>query len=496
MTEQFAPLARIVLVVAAGALVLLLGLRRLLPAGLRQRGGTGRVFFGLSIVFAGLAIGMGGMGVASPGVLLYIVAVVALLGGLVVLGGLVLFDLLLPLAHVEVPSLVRDLILGGVTLVGVLGFLRLAGLDVFSLVTTSAVLTAVIGLALQTTIANVFGGLALQLDRTLGHGDWIKVHEDIGQIFEIGWRSTRILTKDGDTVFVPNGEIVTGRVLNFSRPTGTHRVTVRVGFHYRHPPDEVSRALVDATRDVPGVLESPAPDCLPLEFGDSAIVYGLRYWIGDFARDVQIDGAVRSRIWYAARRAGLEMPYPIRTVVQPSAVDGDEAERATRDTLLSRVEVFAPLDDDDRAALGRGLHHLEFAAGEQIVRQGEMGDSLYLVRSGEVGVNLTIDGVSREVARIGAGEFFGEMAVMTGEVRTATCIACGAVSCYRLDHDTLRAVLDAKPEIAERLSAVLAMRQATLDGEREGLSAEARARRASQVQSRLLARIQQFFRPR
>jgi CRP-like cAMP-binding protein len=226
-------------------------------------------------------------------------------------------------------------------------------------------------------------------------------------------------------------------------------------------------------------------------------VYGLHYWIGDFEHDTRIDGAVRSRIWYAARRGSLEIPYPIRTVVQPPSVDGDDAaEMTARASLLGHVDVFAPLDDVDRAALARRLRYLEFAAGEQILRQGEMGDSLFLVRSGEVTVNLTLDGVSREVARIGPDEFFGEMAVMTGEVRTASCIADSVVTCYRLDHEALRAALDAKPEIAERLSAVLAARQATLEGEREGLSADARARRASQMQSRLLARIQQFFRER
>ena len=134
-------------------------------------------------------------------------------------------------------------------------------------------------------------------------------------------------TKLGMTrVFVPNGEIVTGRVLNFSRPTGSHRVWIRVGFHYRHPPEDVCRTLIDAARDVPGVLESPAPDCIPVDFADSAIVYALRYWIGDFEHDTAIDGAVRSRIWSAARRAGLEIPYPIRTVVQPPPVDEEAAE--------------------------------------------------------------------------------------------------------------------------------------------------------------------------
>jgi hypothetical protein len=274
MTEQFAPLARVVLAVAVAAFLVLLGLRRLLPAGRRHRGRAARIFFGIAVVLAALAIGIGGMGVASPGVLLYILALVALLAGLIGLGG-----------------------------------------------------------------------LALQLDRTLGHGDWIKVHDDVGRIVEIGWRSTRILTKDGDTVFVPNGEIVTGRVLNFSPPTGVHRVSVRVGFHQRHPPEEVRDALLEAVRDAPGVLEAPPPDCIMTDFADTANVYAARYWIGDFAHDVTIDSEVRSRIWYAARRAGLEMPYPIRTVLLPppseAEKDSADAETAARAMLLGR-RVLSP----------------------------------------------------------------------------------------------------------------------------------------------------------
>ena len=91
--------------------------------------------------------------------------------------------------------------------------LRLAGIDVLPLLTTSAVLTAVIGLALQSTIANLFGGLSLQLDRTLGQGDWIETGSHSGRIVEIGWRSTRLVTQDGDTLFLPNSQLVTGEVL-------------------------------------------------------------------------------------------------------------------------------------------------------------------------------------------------------------------------------------------------------------------------------------------
>jgi small-conductance mechanosensitive channel len=177
------------------------------------------------------------------------------------------------------------------------------------------VLTAVVGLALQTTIANVASGLGLQLDRTLRRGEWIEIGDHVGKILEIGWRATRVHTKTGDTIFVPNGELVSKDVRSFGRSAGAHRLTVRIGFHYRHPPHEVRRVLLDAVRDAPGVLARPAAACGPVEFGDSAVVYELRYWIGDFARDSEIDEEVHARIWYAAREAGLEFPFPTRTVV-------------------------------------------------------------------------------------------------------------------------------------------------------------------------------------
>src|SRR3989442_7666272 len=308
----------VVLSLAALALLAVPVLRRLLPRGRRHRGGGAILFLGASVVLSMGAILLGGMAV-SLGSVVQVVSVLMLGIGLVAIAGLVVFDLVLARVGVDVPSILRDLLLVSVAVALVMGFLRLAGLDLFSLVTTSAVLTAVIGLALQSTIANVFGGLGLQLDRTLGRGEWIEVGRRVGPILEIPWRFTRIVTKDGDSVFVPNSELVAGEVLNFSRPTGAHRMTVRIGFQYRHPPDEVRRVLLDAVRDAPGVLDQPPPDCGPHEFGESAIVYGLRYWIADFERNTAIDEEVRTRIWYAAQRAGLEIPY-IRTVISADGV--------------------------------------------------------------------------------------------------------------------------------------------------------------------------------
>ena len=485
-------------VVLAGATVALLGLpilRWLAPRNRRHRGGPARLFLGLALLFAASAIGVGTMGAASPGNILQLVGLLALILGLVATSGLFVFDVVLPRVRVDVPSIVRDLLLVTIGVAISMGFLRLAGLDVFSLVTTSAVLTAVVGLALQSTIANVFSGLGLQLDRTLRHGEWIEVGGRVGKILEIGWRSTRIHTKDGDTVFVPNSELVSKEVLNFARPTGTHRMTVRIGFHYRHPPNEVRRVLLAAIRDTPGIVSHPAPDCGPIEFGDSAVVYALRYWIADVARDTAIDDDVHTRMWYAARRAGLEIPSPIRTLVSQhgaasarAAADGHEREEA-----LHRLEATAPFDGlgaESRARCARKIRRVEFARGEHVLRPQEPDDGLYLIDSGEVAVRLRFHGTTREVARLRAGELVGGR-MLSGD---AECTAHSDVALYRFDGGALGEAIAADPELVMGLSAITTAMQAALAGSGTPSTRSPREGEARTVS--LVPRIGRLFRRR
>jgi len=431
--------AWVVLTLALAMLVAIPVLRWLAPAARRHRGGGALLFFALSVSLAMGAIGLGNMGGASAGSIVQLAALLALAIGLVGAMGLIIFDLLLARLGVNVPAILRDFLQVGIAITVTVGFLRLAGLDVFSLVTTSAVLTAIVGLALQSTIANVFGGLGLQLDRTLGHGEWIEVGGRVGRILEIGWRSTRIVTKDGDTVFVPNSALVSGEVLNFSRPTGAHRMTIRMGFHYRHSPHEVRSALLRAIQDMPGVLHQPAPDCSPVDFGDSAIIYALRYWIEDFERDTTIDEAVRTRLWYAARRADLEMPYPIRMLTSPARVASERAavarrEDAERMHLLARVEPFASLDPLDRERVASTMRRLDFGDGETILRGDASDDATYLVASGEVKVEQGTNGGSPQVAALGEGRLFS--AASSADKAAVRWSAGSEVTVYRIDGTT------------------------------------------------------------
>ncbi len=477
------------------ALVVLLLLRRSLPPGQRERGRAALAFLVAALLVRLAAIGLvewGGVWAARG--ILGILHVVTLVLGLSGLLSLVIFDLGLNRRRIRVPSILRNLIQGGFVVLVLLWLWKEATDDLFSLVTTSAIVGGVIGLALQGTIANLFAGLSLQVDRTFGIGEWIKVDDVVGRILEVKWRATTLLTKDGDLVVVPNSRLLEQEVHNFSQPSGAHRIWSRVGFAYRHPPNLVKAALLEAARDAPGVLPFPGPDVIVTDFGDSAVMYALRYWITDYERDTIIDSEVRARIWYAAQRYDLEIPFPIQTEhhPEPPAVTRRTAQME-RAKALAGIEMFAMIPDADRDLLAAAMRDAWFAAGERLIRQGEAGDSLFLIISGSVSVRLAVDGEERQLNTLERGDIVGEMSLMTNEVRTATCIAVTDVTALVLDRAGFSDLLAKRPEMAESISEVLAKRHAELEGERDQLSVAARARRSAEVKSRLLVRIRAAF---
>jgi CRP-like cAMP-binding protein len=206
---------------------------------------------------------------------------------------------------------------------------------------------------------------------------------------------------------------------------------------------------------------------------------------------------VRTRVWYAAARAGLEIPFPIRTVVMQGAqaADADEQaapELAARLSALEQVDLFATLESAERELLARGLRRRPFAAGESIIRQGTPGDSMFIIARGEVHVSLTQAGMNKIIAKLGPGDFVGEMSLMTGEPRAATCLAATDVMSFELDHATFQQLLTTRPAVADRMSSLLAARQSHIEKKGDEMSALAAAQTAER-KSQFLQRIRSFF---
>jgi len=488
-----------IVVVFAGLAALVMIARPKERGEVRTAGGL----FGLSLVLllasnACYWFGMPPAGAAFHGAALLIggVAVVNLLAAL-------LFGVGVDFLRPQTPRILRDLSVAMGYIGVVFWLLSRAGVTLSSIVTTSAVITAVIAFALQDTLGNIMGGLALQLEGTIRVGDWIRVEKTEGRVIELRWRHTTIETRNWDSVVIPNSVLLKGEVTLLGRRTGEpvqHRLWVYFNVDFRVAPPEVISAVNDALQsiEIEGVATEPKPHCIAVEFKESYIQYAVRYWSTDLAQDDVTSSRVRHRILFALKRAGIAPSIPAQAVFvteETAEHQGlhQEKEINVRVKALQGVELFHTLDQDELRMLAERLRFAPFVQGEAMTRQGAIAHSLYVITRGSGEVVITEDGLRRTVANLHSGDFFGEIALLTGERRTATVIALENTDCYRLDQEGVNEMLHSRPEIAEHISHVLARRKVELDAVRENLDADARAKMMANAQKDFFARISKFF---
>jgi CRP-like cAMP-binding protein len=271
---------------------------------------------------------------------------------------------------------------------------------------------------------------------------------------------------------------------------------------YRYAPSQVIAAVETAlcAEPIAHVSRDPAPHCLLIDFKDSYGYYAARYWLTDLALPDPTDSVVRQRIYFALKRANIPLSIPAQMIfveendaARRKRKDAEEIARRTES--LRRVELFAPLTEEERVRLAACLNVAPFIRGEFVTRQGAVAHWLYIIRKGEVEVRVQAQGsdLSERVATLHEDDFFGEMSLMTGAPRTATVIALTDVECYRLDKESFNDVLRRRPEMAQDLAELLARRRVELDTVLEELSEEAKRQRMNRLSTDLLGRIRQFF---
>jgi small-conductance mechanosensitive channel/CRP-like cAMP-binding protein len=397
------------------------------------------------------------------------------------------------------PRIIRDILQGLIYLAAGFVTLRAAGVELGGLLATSALLTAVIGLSLQETLGNMFAGLAIQMQRPFEVGDWIQFDadpENVGRVIEINWRATKVYTLEQVEVIVPNGTLAKVPIRNYTKPSPVMRRSVYVQAGYDTPPARVHQVIRDAIVGVPGVLTSPPTTIVTRAFMDSGVEYWVRFFTDRFAERDVISGAVQDRIWYAFNREGIEIPFPIRMVHMHDAAAQKHQQReerhARRDKILRCVDFLAALPKEAFELLASKSRVRRYAEGEVIIRQGDPGDELFIIDHGEVSIHHTTNETEVELARLHPHEFFGEMSLTTGEVRTATARASTAAELLVVDQSALRAVLQQSPELASTISEVVASRQSELaKSAREAQAADQTA--TDDKKSELLGRIRSFF---
>ncbi len=402
-------------------------------------------------------------------------------------------DFLIAKKDFYIPELLRLLFMITALALAGLVFLRtVMGINVIALVAIPTALTAVVGFALQDTIKRFFAGITL--GKLVRAGDWVMVAGREGRVTDVDLGHLTILTREDDLVMIPNNIVLQQDILNYNRPTTAHARSVVVGAAYDVSPGEVQRVLIDAVKAVPGVLSEPPPRAFTAAFKDSSVEYRMKYWINDYAKAPDIDGQVLSYIWNAFKRHSIEIPFPhrmVRIVKSEEASAAVSKERGQIQEALRRVDFLSVLSPEELQGLAEETTIRVYMPGEVVVHQGDQGSELFFILDGHAEVRVG-EGPQSVLATLHPLQFFGEMALLTGEARSATVVAQTRLEVLVLNKENMSRLFNTNPLLVERMSAVLVKRQTELVAHQEQTARRGETKQEDRVRS-LGDRIRKFF---
>src|SRR6267378_959228 len=210
--------------------------------------------------------------------------------------------------QITIPHFLREVI----ALVFFLSFGYHAERELKGVLAGSGIAAIIIGFAGQNLFGGIIAGMSIQINRPYKVGDWLQVGEKFAEVMEINWRSTRLRTNDAIYLDIPNNEIVKQTIVNLHYPTEVHAMRIRVGLEYRVPPNLVKDVLARAASTANGVLAHPPVKVFLVDFSEYAVIYEIKFYMGNHARINEINDAVRTNVWYELKRQRLTVPFPIR----------------------------------------------------------------------------------------------------------------------------------------------------------------------------------------
>lgn len=375
-----------------------------------------------------------------------------------------------------------------------LGHRDIYGLSIQGAVLGSTVVVGIIGFAMQDLLGNVIAGISIEIGKPFRVGDWLVVDRKRVEVMEVNWRSTRC--RDNDHVYydIPNRHIVGSTITNLTYPDSVHGVRIEVRFEYSVPPNAIKDRLKHATLAAKGVLQTPEPRIFLLNFGQSGVIYQVRFWIGDGSLYNQICDAVRTNIWYEAQRSGMAIPFPIRTLqIQRKKNDNRNALEVAR-TSLRRQPFLQLLSSAQLDRILADARLLRFGRGERVIEQGDEGRSMFILVQGQADVFVQVGDEEKHVATLRDGEYCGEMSLLTGDVRAATVQARTDCEMWEIGKETLADILAENTMLLDKLSEILAKRKMEVDGIIEAsLADDEKEETVSRYKEGFLRRLYSFF---
>jgi small-conductance mechanosensitive channel/CRP-like cAMP-binding protein len=387
------------------------------------------------------------------------------------------------------PKIVRDvldMVLYAIAAITI--FKSQLDIDLSGVLATSAVLSVVIGLALQDTLGNLFAGLSIQLERPFQVGDYVSIGEYTGRVLQVAWRATRMETFRREVITLPNSILSKTPVKNLSRASQPVGIDLYLHLTYDVPPNLARDAMLQVLATIPNVLAEPPSKVRIWGYDADGIKWQIRYFVADYAHADNAMDEIFTQLWYRLRRDGIEIPYPQRTLHFKEAVERAEVPEEIVSMLLESVEIFSMLSREERDGLRKEMQLRRFGRGERIIQEGAPGHTFYLVVSGEVSVRAGAG--EAEVARLKRGQYFGEMSLLTGESRSATVLAATDAVLLELDRPAFARLFSQHQGLARELSAILAQRRSQLKAAAEAAGNVADVGKEA---GRILSRLKQIF---
>jgi small-conductance mechanosensitive channel len=353
------------------------------------------------------------------------------------------------------PRLVRQIIALTTWTVAIgAGAAILWDIPVGSLMTTSGLLVAVIGLALKNMLSDLFNGISLPVKV----GDWIEVGGARGRVIEISWRATKLVTTDHVLLVVPNTQFITNTVRNFTSDRGFYRDHIKVTLPMSVTAYQATRILLGAANQVDLIASLPeAPEARIAGFNEHGVEWDLAYSIPDAGMTSKMRHRIQRSLLRDFFLSGIELPAAHVEIHRPTVER--EAGEPAEVMFLRLIDVFCTLTEGELRKICDQMKPRLLETGLPVVRQGEKGDSLFIVHEGLLKVTIANDHGVTEVGRVRPGQFFGEMSLMTGAPRSATVTPMVDSKAYEISRELLAPILCDRPEVAALMSEVLAERQ-------------------------------------
>ena len=319
-------------------------------------------------------------------------------------------QLLLALPRIAIVLFTMGFLLGGVW-----------GVDLSAVLTTLGVTSLVVSFALQDTLSGLASGMLLLSDQPFQPGDWISAGDNEGIVIDINWRTSRIRTRNGDVIVVPNSELASASVTNFSSPEPLHRVVVPIQVAYVNPPTTAKEMLLDAARGTAGVLSDPPPNVRVVAIDDPLMAYEVDMWVTDYAITPRVLSDFGSLVWYQSHRHNVPLPSPAQDLFLHDAALADDGGRPDPSDIRAGLQaspLLALLSDDEVDRIVPETRADRYSIGELMIDSTAVRRELMVLVEGRARLNLMEPGFEDVViGEVNAGETIGLLEGQRGDSR-------------------------------------------------------------------------------